>query len=94
MQRLLNLDATTRPTISVAGGRSITCDQNGLADVSEGDLAPLAANRWIPLGGVGTTAQRPAQPMPGQRYIDVTIGADVVYDGRGNWRSVVTGSVV
>lgn len=54
----------------------------------------LASNGFVNLGGVGTTAQRPPSPRAGQRYIDLSINADIVCDSRGNWRNVATGGIV
>ncbi len=90
--RILNLHAATRPSLGVAGGRTITCDPaTGFLDAEDGDALLATANGWVSLGGVGTSAQRPvAQPVNyGKRFLDSTVG-EVVLDGQGVWRSTLT----
>lgn len=54
----------------------------------------LAANGgWMFLARVGTTEDRPAGPKRGDRFIDTSLEAEVVFDGAA-WRHTVTGEVV
>ena len=69
-------------------------------DVPDQDANILGANRWLILGLVGTTAQRPSskdttprQPYAGQEYIDTTLGYLIIHDG-ASWRNPATGAAV
>ncbi len=78
----------------VANGRTYTATA-GLADVPDFDAAVACSNGWQRLENVGTTAQRPVlgTDQAGQRFIDTTIGAVIVWTGAA-WRNVVTGAAV
>lgn len=65
-------------------GRSQAASPGAILDVPEGDARVLAANGWLVIGVVGTTAQRPAKGMDGQAspiYIDTTISKPIWHDG-------------
>jgi hypothetical protein len=69
-------------------------------DVPDQDAAVLGAAGWLILGLVGTTAQRPlnplttpAQPFLNQDYYDTTIAVWITWDG-ANWRNMITGAAV
>jgi hypothetical protein len=64
-------------------------------DVVDADAYVLAANGWTISAkqGVGTTAQRPANPQRGDEWIDTTVGAHIKFDGKV-WRHSVTHATV
>lgn len=93
--------ANAQPTMTV-NGRTYTC-AIGAAPIAvpECDAFMLLANGWLhsAADGSGTTAQRPAAnhalgisaPRVGFRYLDTTLNATVVWNGK-NWINNVTGA--
>ena len=80
---------TLRSYAATAGGY---IDAQG--DPTSGDATSLVSQGFIPIGGSGTTAQRPNGAgfvKPGFIYVDTTIPKVVVWDGV-NWRDPVTGA--
>jgi hypothetical protein len=76
-------------------GRKYTCAVGSTIDVPDFDAAVLKNAGWLSTtagdGSVGTTAQRPANAHAQQEYLDTTVGAIVISDGKGNWLHHVTG---
>lgn len=83
---------TGRTSLAV-NGRSYSCAAGSTIDVPDFDAAELVANGWSAVAGstVGTTAQRPTSPAKNQVFIDTTVGAAVVWDGKA-WRHHVSGA--
>lgn len=83
----------------VVSGRSYTAAPGAYLDVPVSDAAVLGANGWLVIGAVGTTGERPTRRpdggiiMAGERFLDTTIGALLVYDGQV-WRNQITGAIV
>jgi hypothetical protein len=81
---------------SVAAGATI--------DVVESDANALEGQNFLRIGWVGPTASRPKAAdlefsstpaaMKGFRYIDTTLGYEIVCDGAGIWHNPVTGAAV
>lgn len=87
-------------TTTTINGRTYTCAAGATIDIPDFDARVLGANGWVNAAGngivestVGTTAQRPARPSPGQTFHDTTLGFIVAFDGR-SWRNPATGAVV
>lgn len=80
-------------------GRTYSAAPGTVVDVPDQDGTMLSANGWIAVCPVGTTAQRPTgtadpnSPTPGTLFLDVTLGALIVFDG-ATWRSPVDGAAV
>jgi hypothetical protein len=59
-----------------------------------GQQGPTRSNVWsiscnVP---VGATAARPTNPIPGELFLDTTVGAIIAYNGvRGYWINPATG---
>jgi hypothetical protein len=91
--------ATVTGNIGAGAGspiqRSYSATAGGFIDAlgdPSADAATLASQDFIPIGGSGTTAQRPNGAgflKPGFVYVDTTLGLVVVWDGL-NWRNPVT----
>ena len=87
----------------VVNGRTYSANAGDVVDAEEMDAVTLRENRWVQLGMVGTTAQRPAPSDPdylnwlqrGFVFIDTTLAVAIVWDSIGKtWRDFVTGAVV
>jgi hypothetical protein len=83
---------TTRMMPPVSGstsirvnGRLYSAAVGATVDVPDWDAAEMAANQWLSLGVVGTTAARPSNPPAGSTFNDLTTGFLVVFDGK-TWR--------
>lgn len=75
-------------------GRTYSAQPGAVLDVPDFDGAQLVANGWTQAGeGVGSTAQRPANPRRGMHFKDTTLGRIVVFDGK-TWRDPATGTAV
>ena len=76
-------------------GRTYTASLGSPIDVPDFDAAILTANGWVALivGGVGSTALRPALPNKGQMFLDTTVGSEIKFDGLV-WRNTTTGAAV
>lgn len=75
-------------------GRPYASADGRVVDAPESDARALAANcGWMILGQIGTTEERPAAARQGDRFLDVTIGLEVLFDG-DTWRHPVTGEAV
>ena len=76
-----------------ANGHQYSCVAGSTIDVPDFDAAVLLANGWVNAinGSVGTTAQRPTRSLLGTNYLDTTISAVVVWDGK-TWRDAITGA--
>lgn len=74
-------------------GRTYACTPSTAIDVPDFDADALCANGYVKVAaaGVGTTAQRPANPKNGDEYHDTTLGKNVVFHA-GNWRDPATGN--
>lgn len=57
------------------------------------DLPVLEANGWIAVGLTGATAARPVTPPLKTTFMDTTVGAHIVWDGK-TWRNSLTGASV
>jgi hypothetical protein len=81
-------------TITV-NGRKYTCALGSTIDVIDQDAAVMMANGWTTasVGGVGSTSNRPTNPVQGQEFHDTTLGYTIKYEGR-NWRNPSTGAIV
>lgn len=77
-------------TIS-ANGRTYSAAANSFVDVPTGDLWLPAANGWVQVEGAGATAARPSGPRLGQKYLDTTLAATIVWNGV-NWANPATGA--
>jgi hypothetical protein len=63
-------------------------------DVPDWDASELAANSWLSLGPVGTSAMRPTTNLVvGQSYQDATLGVPIFCDGK-SWRHGHSAAVV
>jgi hypothetical protein len=72
-------------------GRSYPAPDGPILDAPEGDARALAANGgWMILGQVGTTEQRPSEPRRGDRFFDLWVEAELIFDG-ATWRHPFTG---
>lgn len=100
--RMLPLNGTTQTGNIGAGAgnpvlRSYSATGGGFIDAigdPSGDASSLVSQGFIPVGGSGTTAQRPLAAgflKPGFVYVDTTISKVVIWDG-SNFRDPVTGS--
>jgi hypothetical protein len=89
--RLIPLNGNAR-TIAV-NGRGYSVAANSFIDVVDFDAQVLAANGFIKVAAVGTTANRPATPSPTARYFDTTVGVEIVFNG-ANWVNPVSGASV
>jgi hypothetical protein len=75
-------------------GRPYASADGRVVDAPESDARALAANcGWMILGQVGTTEERPAAARQGDRFLDISIGLEVLFDG-DTWRHPVTGEEV
>ena len=91
--RLLIPKASKRAA-QVVSGRTYPAPIGPVFDAPETDARALAANGgWMILGQVGTSEQRPANPRQGDRFIDLWVEAEVVFDG-AVWRHTFTGEEV
>jgi len=59
-------------------------------DVPVEDERPLAFNGWFSLGPVGPTEVRPANPLRGYMFTDLTVGLVLIFDGQA-WVDFLTG---
>ena len=92
--------ATSLNPMTITGTtRKYTATLGSFLDVPDFDAAQLVMAGWIRLdqsgasAGVGTTANRPSgTPTKGTSYLDTTVGAKLVADGKGNWLHHVTGA--
>lgn len=68
-------------------GRLYKVSPGGTVDVNDIDAGILALNGWIPIGQVGTTAQRPSGLAGGliKVYVDTTLNKPIFHDGN-TWR--------
>ena len=77
--------------------RTYSCAAGAFIDVPDFDAQILRGAGWVSPtrgdGQVGATAARPVRPAQGQQFLDTTVGAILVYDGRGNWLHSVTGAI-
>jgi hypothetical protein len=81
------------PTTVVIFGRTYTCAVGSVITVPDADALVLMANGWIRSAvGTGTTAQRPATPLVNQTFYDTTVGAVMVFNGKG-WARHDTGVI-
>jgi hypothetical protein len=76
-------------TIKCHSGRTYTAAPGGTLDVPDFDAVVLEANGWVKLAYVGTTAQRPVNPIKGLPFIDTTLSKVCVHEG-SNWRDLIT----
>jgi len=91
--RLLIPKASKR-VAQVVSGRSYPVPTGPVFDAPETDARALAANGgWMILGQVGTSEQRPAFPRQGDRFLDLWLEAEVIFDG-AVWRHPFTGEEV
>jgi len=71
----------------------------GIQDVPDSDAPILIANGWINAASgttssqSGATASRPLNPKKGATFIDVTLGVNIIFDGKV-WRNAATGVAV
>jgi hypothetical protein len=66
--------------------RSYAAAPGATVDVNDSDAAVLTANSWIKVAVVGATTARPVNPNVGSLFVDTTVGAIIVSDGK-TWRS-------
>jgi hypothetical protein len=85
-----------------ANGRTYVPVVGTPQDLSDSDAEVLAANNWLRLGLIGTTAQRPGinawnvgayAAQRGSVYLDTTLGKVIVFDGV-SWRDAFSGTAV
>jgi len=80
--------------ITVASGQTYSCAVGSTLDVPDHHAAFLEVNGWHTAGQVNVTAGRPTTGISkGKRFVDTTLGYEIVYDGT-QWRNPVTGAVV
>ena len=95
--------SASAPTTMTVYGRVYTCALGATPiAVPEGDAFVLLANGWLQSAsdGSGTTAQRPvgnhqqgiSPPKVGFRYLDTTLGANIIWNGK-NWINHATGAI-
>ena len=89
--------ATSPNPFTIPGtSRKYTCAVGSTIDVPDFDATVLKNAGWVSMtakdGSVGTTAQRPVGAHYGQEYLDTTVGAILVSDGKGNWLHHLTGA--
>ena len=87
--RLLVAPFANRLSLAV-DGRTYSVAAGSTVDAPESDARVLAANGWKILGHVGRTEERPAAPSTWDHFLDTSIGAELIFDGRA-WRNTVTG---
>ena len=76
-------------------GRAYSCALGSTVDVPDQDAYVMIANGWTTAstGGVGTSAQRPANPKKGDEFHDSTLGFTIKFDGKV-WRNPTSGAAV
>ena len=93
--RMAVTNAALSPFTIPGTTRRYTCAAGAVIDVPDFDAAVLASIGWVAMtpkdGSVGPTSGRPAAPHIGQQFIDTTVGAIVVSDGRSAWLHHITG---
>lgn len=77
----------------IVSGREYHATPGAYLDVLSSDADDLGANHWTEVAPVGTTAERPANPHKGDRYLDTDHGGIVVFDGAA-WRDPNTANAV
>lgn len=80
---------------TVVNGRTYTAAAGATLDVPDFDAIVLEANGWLPttMDGAGATASRPSVARRGHRFLDTTVGKEIIYDGKV-WRDQATGTAV
>jgi len=73
-------------------GRTYVGTPGTPVDMPDQDADIAGANGWTITArqGVGATAQRPANPQRGDKFVDTTLGLEVIFDG-ANFRNPATG---
>ena len=80
--------------ITVASGQTYSCAVGSFLDVPDHHAQFLEVNGWHTAGQVAATAARPTAGISkGKRFVDSTLGYEIVYDGT-QWRNPITGNVV
>jgi hypothetical protein len=75
-----------------------------MLDLPDHQAEYLAANGWLKIGTVGSTASRPSSSIANggagvytaqanSHHVDTTLGVLVIFDGAA-WRNPLTGAVV
>jgi len=88
----------------VVNGRPYKIAANGVADVPEFDANLLEGQGFVRVAWSGPTSARPkpgdiefsstGASMAGFRFLDSTLGKEIVSDATGTWRDPVTGAAV
>jgi hypothetical protein len=80
---------------SKVNGRTYTCAAGATIDVLDFDAGSLTAQGWLASGlAVGVSAARPVNPPIGTVFNDTSVGAAVIYVGKGVWAHHANGSSV
>ncbi len=95
----LPLGAST--TTSTVNGRTYSGAPGTTVDVIDMDAFVLAANGWLRVAQVGATSARPVHNSSivgdvttGMRFLDTTLGYEIVLDSGGTWRNPATNAAV
>ena len=94
LTRVLPPSSTGNASITV-NGRTYVTSNGAPLDVPDFDAVVMGANGWkiSAPDGVGATAERPARPTSGMRFLDTTLAAVITFDGKV-WRNKITGAAV
>jgi hypothetical protein len=81
-----------------ASGRAYTASPGNPISVPDFDAQILCANGWMLATSSfsitqGPTSGRPGNPSAKTRYLDTTLGYEILFDGLV-WRNPITGAVV
>lgn len=86
---------STGATSITVNNRLYSCAVGSTIDVPGFDAYIMLANGWLASAAhsTGTTANRPVNPKKGTQFLDTTLGALIVFDGK-TWRNHQTGAAV
>lgn len=82
-------------TTTKVNGRTYTCALGSVLTVPDFDADVLEANGWIKgsVSGSGASTSRPAVPLKGAEFHDLTLGYNIKWDGKV-WRNPTSGAAV
>ena len=92
IMRLLIPPAAEQLALEV-NGRRYGAEAGQTIDAPESEALILATKGWVLLGQAGTSEERPALPRAGDRFLDDSLGLELIFDG-ADWRNSATGAVV
>lgn len=86
---------STGATSITVNDRLYSCAVGSTIDVPDFDAHIMLANGWLASAahGASTTVNRPSNSKKGTQFLDTTLNATVVFDGKA-WRNQQTGALV